>query len=369
MIKNSREKFGSVAIGLHWLVAVLTLTLLGVGLYMSDMEASATKLTLYGLHKSFGATVLFLMVLRLAWRLASVQPDFVTTMKPLEKTAAKLAYFGFYVLLFVMPMSGWLMSSAAGRPVNVFGLFTLPDLIAPDKDLRELFGEGHELAAWALMGLIALHVMAALKHHFIIKDDTLRKMLPLLALGFLIPAMPAQAVAAAPDWEVLAAESHISFSGKQMGSTFEGQFKTFAATIAFDPAHLDQSKVTVSIDVASATTQDAERDRNLGESDWFNTGAFPKATYTSRTFRKLEDGRYEAEGDLTIRDKTLPITFLFTLAIAQTPDDKERAVMDASLVLKRLDFNLGLGEWKDPTVIENDVPVSLHIVAERALAH
>lgn len=365
MIKNSKEKYGHVAIGLHWLVALITLSLFGVGLYMSDMDASPDKIKLYGLHKSFGVTLLFLVTLRLAWRLSNVQPDFVTNMKAIEKKLAKLAYFSFYVLLFAMPMSGWLMSSAGGRAVSFFGLFTLPDLIDKDKDLHEFFGEFHEIAAWVLVSLVALHAAAAFKHHFIAKDGTLRKMLPVLAL-FLLTALPARAEP--PAWAVLGDQSTIGFSGKQMGTAFDGTFKKFTAAIAFDPDQLDQSHVNVVIDTASIASQDAERDNNLRESDWFDLTRFPQATFTSNSFRKLSEGQFEVTGTLTIRDKTLPVTFPFSLALSKIKDGKESADMKASLVLKRLDFDLGLGEWKDVTIIENETVISLHLVAERALA-
>lgn len=368
MLKNSANKFGLVAIGLHWLVALLVIGLLAVGLIMEEMESSATKLQLYGLHKSFGATVLFLMGLRLAWKLSNVQPDFVATMKPIEKTAARLAYLVLYILLFAMPMSGWLMSSAAGRPVSVFGLFTLPDFVGKDPEWREFFGECHEIAAYALMGLIALHVLAALKHHFIHKDATLRKMLPLAALTVLLAGPAAPALAQPPAWTVDPSQSKIAYAGKQMGDSFEGQFKSFTAEILFSAEDLAGSRVSTVIDLASADSGDAGgRDKTMRESSWFDMARFPQATFTSSSFRKLEGGSFEVTGDLSIKGKTLPVTFPFTLDLSKTNDGKETATMNASFNLKRLAFDLGVDNWKDETVIENNVTVSLHLVAQRPL--
>ncbi len=365
MLKNTKEKFGLVAITLHWGIGLLIIGLLALGLYMEDLPKTEEKFWLYGLHKSFGVLALFLMTLRLGWRLANIQPDFVATMKPIEKMIAKAAYLLFYILLFAMPLSGWAMSTASNYPVSFFGLFTLPNIVAPDPGLREFFGKTHELIGWGLMGLIALHVAAALKHHFITKDGTLRKMLPALLLGVFLFSSPA--FAAPPVWTVDMAESRIDFTAEQQGAPFDGAFKTFKAEIAFDPDHLDQSHVQAEIDTAGIDTKNSERDRSLAESDWFDSSRFPVALFTSKSFRKLQEGQFEVTGELKIRDVLLPVIFPFTLEFSKNQDGTERALMKASFVLKRLDFNLGGKGFRDVSVIANEVTVALHIVAQHSL--
>ena len=176
--RNAAGRYGGVAKTLHWGMALLILGMLAVGIYMVDLPGTPDKFTLYGWHKSFGATILVLAFLRFCWRLTNPQPALPEHMKPLERLLAHLSHYALYGFMFLLPMSGWLMSSAAGFPVSVFGWFTLPDLIAPEKATRELFGLVHQYAAYLLIGLLVLHVAASLLHHFYHKDDVLRRMLP-----------------------------------------------------------------------------------------------------------------------------------------------------------------------------------------------
>lgn len=177
-VRNTLQSYGIVAKAFHWVMAVLIIALLVVGFIMADMEKTPDKFRLIGLHKEFGIVVLFLAVLRLGWKILDVSPLLPDGFDKFAKLAAKAAHFSLYALMFAMPITGWLMSSAAGFPVSMFGLFLMPNLIAPDKafghDMREL----HEVLAWVLIGFIAVHVLAALLHHFYYKDNILSRMLP-----------------------------------------------------------------------------------------------------------------------------------------------------------------------------------------------
>lgn len=175
-IKNSTTCFGIVAILFHWVIAVLIIGLLALGLYMVPLPVSLSKLKYYGWHKEFGLLVLFLAIFRLIWRLSNVNPELALPW--LEKIAARSMHWAFYVFMFAMPITGWLITSAAGLPASFFGLFTLPNIIAPDEDKLILFEWIHEWLGYALIAAICLHFTAALKHHFINKDDILRRMFP-----------------------------------------------------------------------------------------------------------------------------------------------------------------------------------------------
>lgn len=175
-IRNTSDSFGAVHKLLHALVALLVIALICVGLYMGEMEFSPDKLKIYALHKSFGICVLTLAALRVAWRLANPRPAMLGPEVKWERALAHTVHVFLYVAMFAMPLSGWLMSSAKGFSVSVFGLFTLPDMIAPNEDLGELFEEIHEITAWCLIAAIALHAGGALKHHFIYRDATLKRM-------------------------------------------------------------------------------------------------------------------------------------------------------------------------------------------------
>lgn len=174
-LKNSDNHFGLIAIVFHWLMAVLMIGLLAVGLYMVNLPISLEKLKLYGWHKEYGFLVLALAICRMLWRLVNITP--VLLLPWWELLAARMMHLAFYGFMLVMPLSGWLITSAAGLPVSFFGLFTLPDIIAPNEDLRILFQWVHQWLGYALIAAIIVHVSAALKHHFINKDNILRRMI------------------------------------------------------------------------------------------------------------------------------------------------------------------------------------------------
>ncbi|EHL29049.1 cytochrome b [Legionella drancourtii] len=175
-IKNSITRFGVVAIALHWIIAVLIIALLVLGLYMVPLPFSLAKLKFYGWHKEYGFLVLFLAIFRFIWRLSNTNPEL--ELPWLEKLAARSMHWAFYGFMLAMPITGWLITSAAGLPASFFGWFTLPNLIAPNEQQRILFEWVHEWLGYVLIAAICLHFAAALKHHFINKDDILRRMLP-----------------------------------------------------------------------------------------------------------------------------------------------------------------------------------------------
>jgi cytochrome b561 len=180
-IENTEDRYGAVAILLHWLMAFLVIGLLVLGIYMvtlPDAGFNTKKITLILYHKQLGLLALVLLAVRWGWRLTSVLPQLVAHLPDWQKIAARFVHLSFYALMFVLPMTGWLMSSAAGIPVSLFGLFTLPDFLPRDEQLFQRLIDVHKWLAYVLVLVIVVHVGAALRHHFVFKDDTLRKMLP-----------------------------------------------------------------------------------------------------------------------------------------------------------------------------------------------
>lgn len=177
-LKNSPEKYGAVTKTFHWLTSITVICLLGIGLYMVRAEKGPALLQIYGLHKSFGILVLTATFLRVLWHVYSKKPALVGGMAAWERAAAHAGHFFLYICMLGMPLSGWLMSSAFERSVKLFGLVQLPDFVQPNPELAETLSEVHEYLAYALIGMIVLHAAAALKHHFISKDATLKRMLP-----------------------------------------------------------------------------------------------------------------------------------------------------------------------------------------------
>ena len=162
---------------LHWLIALLIVGLGTVGLVMTDMENSPDKLRIYALHKSFGITVLMLVALRLLWRLATRHPAPVPGPR-WQRLSASAMHFLLYVLMFAIPLSGWLFNSASNFPLRWFGLFHVPSLWAPDPAVKHLSHALHEYGFWTLIALAVLHAAAAFKHHYMDRDETLTRMLP-----------------------------------------------------------------------------------------------------------------------------------------------------------------------------------------------
>lgn len=175
--KSTPQRWGRVIQSLHWLTVVLVFGLLIVGLVMDDLPTSPTKIRVYALHKSIGLTVLGLLALRILWRLYDRRPT-PPPMPAWQHWAARLTHVGLYASLLVMALSGWLYNSASNFALRWFDLFSVPALSGPDKQLKELAGDIHGTTWMILLALIALHIGAALKHHLVDKDHTLRAMLP-----------------------------------------------------------------------------------------------------------------------------------------------------------------------------------------------
>lgn len=170
-------RYSTAAIAMHWLAALMILCALVMGVYMTSLDMSPTRLKLYNWHKWLGISILVLSAVRLLWRIMKSPPDDIP-MGAWQRKAAHLTHGALYVLFFAVPLSGWMYSTAAGFPVVVFGLIPLPDLVAPDKVLAPLLKQWHEGLALALGALVVLHVAAALKHQLVDRDGLLSRMLP-----------------------------------------------------------------------------------------------------------------------------------------------------------------------------------------------
>ncbi|MBN8441862.1 MAG: cytochrome b [Thauera sp.] len=170
--------YTATAKALHWGIAILILGLLGLGFYMQDLPLSPAKLQLYSFHKWAGVTVFMAVVVRLAWRVTHRPPALPTHMAPLERLAAHAGHHLLYLLMFAIPLSGWLMSSAKGFQTVWFGVLPIPDLLDKDKELGDLLQTVHMSLNFLLIAVLLAHVGAALKHHFIDRDDVLTRMLP-----------------------------------------------------------------------------------------------------------------------------------------------------------------------------------------------
>jgi cytochrome b561 len=171
-------KYSSLSKLFHWVIALAVILMLSAGFFLDDLPEQFQG-TAYMLHKSTGITLLFLMLLRFIWIHAVGKPALPTAMRLWEKMLSRVVQYGLYLLLIMMPLSGWIMSVAENRDPIYFGLFkaSLP-WVGENQSLSKFMAESHETIAWILIAFITLHILGALKHHFINKDTILRRMLP-----------------------------------------------------------------------------------------------------------------------------------------------------------------------------------------------
>jgi cytochrome b561 len=172
------RRYTATAITLHWLIALLVLCSATLGLYMVGLPLSPAKLKFYSWHKWIGVSIFLLAVLRALWRLTHSAPELPAATPRWQRVAAAASHLLLYLLIIVIPLSGWLMSSALGVQTVYLGVLPLPDLLAKDKALGEQLKLVHESLNWTLAVLVAIHVAAALRHHFIDRDDVLHRILP-----------------------------------------------------------------------------------------------------------------------------------------------------------------------------------------------
>lgn len=175
--RNTSQRYGSVAQSFHWLIVGLLIVQVTLAKIAAGLPLGLDKLALLARHKSFGITILVLAAIRLGWRLFDRPPP-LPPMPRWQLVAARANHAALYVLLFAMPLTGWIMSSASNYPVSWFGLVQLPDFVGPDRELKDLLKEVHKTLANALFMLAGLHVAAALKHQLFDRDGLLFRMLP-----------------------------------------------------------------------------------------------------------------------------------------------------------------------------------------------
>jgi cytochrome b561 len=177
-VRNSTRSWGSLSKALHWIIVVLIINQWVIGMRADALPLGVAKLQALAWHKSFGITILALALVRLVWRWSNPVPDLTAETRPWERMLAKISHVLLYGLIFALPLSGWLMSSAKNYPVSWFGLIQLPDLVAPSEALFQQMRSLHHGLFAALVAVAALHIAGALKHHFIDRNDVLKRMLP-----------------------------------------------------------------------------------------------------------------------------------------------------------------------------------------------
>jgi len=364
------HRYDPVAIAFHWLTALAILAMLGLGWTMVELRpGSSSQFQLFQWHKSLGFTVLALATLRLLWRAGHRPPPLPPTMSAIERRGAQLGHWALYGLMLALPLSGWVVVSTASFniPTLLYGIVPVPHIaplasLADKAEIHELFEGLHETGVWTLVAILVVHVGAALRHHFLLGDEVLVRMLPRFRRHAPVVALAAALCwatpAAAAEWTIDSGASRLGFTGSQGGTPFDGRFTRWRGDIVFDPANPGAGHALVTIDTASATTDDRNRDEALPQADWFNAKTFPDAVFEATTFRAKGGNAYEAEGSLTIRGVSRPVTLPFTLDLTGN-----RARAQGRLTLVRTEFGIGQGSWSDGRNVALEVAVTVDLTA------
>jgi cytochrome b561/polyisoprenoid-binding protein YceI len=353
-LRNTPARWGAVSQLLHWLIVALIAIQATLGLTGRLLPLGVEKLAMLARHKSLGITILGLAAVRLLWRWLNPTPPLPSNLTPHERLLARCTHTALYVLLFAMPLTGWIMSSARGFPVSWFNLYQLPDLVPKSRGVYAAMVITHAALAIALGLTVTLHIAGALKHHLVLKDDVLRRMLPfgrsILVAAAAALVAPAAAHAADPPYTAVMAQSSLTYVFNQAGAENQGRFKSFA--VSFDPA---AGRLDVSVDMRSYDTGDQQRNDTLGGKDFFDVARYPQSRFTATRIDKTPTG-YEATGSLTLRGVTRTVSIPFTWRTA-TMQGHPVGYLSGQATLRRLDFGVGQGQWQSTDFLDDKVTI------------
>ena len=178
MLRNTDNTWGTIAKFFHWTLAILIFLQLALGKYAEALDLSPHKLDMFAWHKSVGVSILLLVVLRIAWRLANRPPSPPAGLSKYETRLAQIGHLLLYGLILAVPVSGWIASDTTRVPFKAFFVIPMPDLLEADRSLQDTAASIHEGLIVALLAVVLLHVAAALRHHLLLRNDVLRSMLP-----------------------------------------------------------------------------------------------------------------------------------------------------------------------------------------------
>lgn len=392
---NTNAQYGSVTKVFHWLTALFILTLIPVGLIANRMpyetsEQLASKAWMFSLHKTLGVCVFFVALLRILWALRQPKPAGLHPERKVESWAAETVHWLLYGSLVLAPLSGWVHhASTAGFAPIWWPLGQNLPLVPKSEVLAGVTWGLHHVFVKVLGVAVLLHIAGALKHHVIDRDATLARMLPgspdvdaapqshthtplISALVIWVAALgigagmgaygshsggvpAAQLEAVASEWEVQ--DGTVAITVQQLGSSVEGQFADWTAAITFDANELDgpAGNVTATISVGSLTLGSVT-DQALGP-DFLDAEGFATAVYEAEIFAS-PDG-YRADGTLTIKDNSVPVTLPFDLSIKNGV-----ATMSGEVSLDRRDFGVG-DTMPDESSLGFGVAVSIALTATK----
>ncbi|MFN3524490.1 MAG: cytochrome b/b6 domain-containing protein [Paracoccus sp. (in: a-proteobacteria)] len=384
MRQNTLRSYGSVARSLHWLTAFVILTNIALGLWAVriPLEQMALKVQVFSFHKTLGIAALAVALARIGWALTQSRPAPVHPGRGAETLLAEAVHWTLYASMVLVPLTGWIEHAATeGYAPILWPLGQGLPLVPKSPALAMTMASVHHIFAWLLIGSVALHVAGALKHALIDRDGVLARMtrgqpagngvaarhlMPALIAGAVFAAGAAWAVAtrpvdpapvgqleqAASDWQVL--DGELGFTVRQMGSAVQGGFSDWTAAIAFDPdTGTGDVRVTINMDSVTVGTV---TDQAKG-SEFFDVPAHPTAVFDG-TIRP-DGADFVAEGPLTLRGQTMPVTLPFTLEFTDGV-----ASMQGQAVMDRRDWQVGAG-YGDEATVGYQVDLTINLRAQR----
>jgi len=377
MSTNSPARFTNIAISLHWLMAFLIIGMLVIGKFMVSLdETNPIRFTLTQWHKTFGVLILLLTVLRLLWRLTHKAPQHPEAAPAWEHYAAKASHVLFYLLLFIAPITGWMLVSVS--PLNIdtllFNVIPWPHLpwlhnIADKASAVHLYEQIHEIATGVLIVLLLLHVGAALKHHLIDKDDVLNRMLlsqnsgALKTFILLIFGVAIASAAAVFGYGALQPKSTpLAAGSSQVMATAivsaEETVITFASsnvTANIDTAVPANSSIVATVDTASADSSNYQVTGSLPDADWFDSENHPEARFESSSVRQDTDGNLIVTGALTIKGNSVEHTFPMQISPNENGSGN---TAKGSFPVSRTSYKLGLESQPNMDYVADEVIIS-----------
>ncbi|MFK7992783.1 MAG: cytochrome b/b6 domain-containing protein [Granulosicoccus sp.] len=359
MQKSAEQRYGDVAVIFHWLIAFFIIGLMAVGKYMVSLDDSdPIRFAFTQWHKSFGLTVLVLSVLRLTWRFTHRPPPEPASIPAWQQGIATIVHLLLYGLLLIIPLTGWIMTSAS--PLNIdtvlFNVITIPHLPPfahlPNKaDIAESFHQYHELAGNLLILLLLAHIAAALKHHFIDKDAILVRMLPdwsssafkvkITTLAVVIASASAALYLHASSGNqaalLAAGASEVSFIADVTGDDTPGAFADSTVTASIDPQAPANSSIIAVVNTASLSSANTQVEGSLPDTEWFDVEGHPQARFESTSISANTDGTLQVEGTLTIKKTTQVVNFSMKLT-----DEENKQVARGEFDIDRREFDIGM---------------------------
>jgi cytochrome b561/polyisoprenoid-binding protein YceI len=398
---------------LHWLIAGLVVSqfvLAKLAEQVGARDPLVQQMVLLASHKSLGMTVLMLTIVRLVWRLLNPPPKLPAGLPKWQVKVSAISHTLLYALILLIPISGWLMSSASAYSVSWFSLLVFPDLIDANELLVDRFHTLHIVLTKLLFGLVMVHIAAVAKHHLIDKNQVLERIgsrigyltfvisvsACVLVLGSPFALSPmettlkytelaskqlaattdkSQALIQSeqnasvkdsgedvylPSWQIDYSKSYIRFSGLQAEVPYSGEWQRWYAEIRFDSKNLDSSHFDFEIDVGSVSTNDKDRDATILGENFLDFENHSTVSFIASNFTPFAENEFSTMGLLTIKGVGRRVVFMF-----EVEDLEGELILTGKADLDRFDWNIGMGDWADTNWLGRGVKVEVIVVASQ----